>query len=124
MKASTLLLILLSVAATAIAQIMLKRGMSSAGIQAALTQGWRPASAAIACNAWVAAGLALYFLSAVVWLLVLSAVPVTVAYPFVALGFIATMLLGWGFLGEALNVQRVAGTLLVVMGVLLIEQSA
>jgi multidrug transporter EmrE-like cation transporter len=68
--------------------------------------------------------LLIYFLSAGVWLFVLARVDVSLAYPFVGLGFILTMLLGWGMRGEILSVHRVAGTALIVAGVVLLARSA
>jgi multidrug transporter EmrE-like cation transporter len=68
--------------------------------------------------------LLIYFLSAGVWLFVLARVDVSLAYPFVGLGFILTMLLGWLIRGEILSVNRVAGTALIVMGVVLLARSA
>ena len=67
-------------------------------------------------------GLTLYFLSAVVWLLVLSRVEVSFAYPFVGIGFILTMLLGWLAMGDTMSLARVAGTLLIAGGVVLIAR--
>ena len=124
MNARTLSLILLSVAITAVAQVILKRGMSVSGMHEALGMGWASATLAVASNAWVVAGLALYFLGAVIWLVVLNRVPVSFAYPFVGLGFVLTALLAWGLLGEGLSVARALGTLLVTLGVALIARAA
>jgi multidrug transporter EmrE-like cation transporter len=123
-KAPTLLLILGSVAITAIAQVVLKRGMSAAGMHEALAGGWLAAATAVLGNLWVLAGLSLYFLGAVIWLVVLSRVPVSFAYPFVGLGFVLTTLIAWGALGEALSTPRALGTLLVTLGVALIARGA
>jgi len=118
------LIIFLSVSLSAIAQITLKTGVSSPKAQLAM-QGatgidlvW-----AIAANWYVVFGLALYFLGAVVWLFVLARVDVTMAYPFVGLGFILTMILGAWFLSEPVGAVRIIGTLLVVAGVALISLS-
>jgi multidrug transporter EmrE-like cation transporter len=124
MNARTLSLILLSVAITAVAQVILKRGMSVSGMHEALGMGWASATLAVASNAWVVAGLALYFLGAVIWLVVLNRVPVSFAYPFVGLGFVLTALLAWGLLGEGLSIARALGTLLVTLGVALIARAA
>jgi drug/metabolite transporter (DMT)-like permease len=118
------MLILFSVSLSAIAQIALKTGMSSPRIQSAIQNApgielaW-----GIATNWRVVLGLALYFLGALVWLLVLARVDVTMAYPFVGLGFILTMILGAWFLSEPVSTIRIVGTLLVVAGVALISQS-
>ena len=117
-------LILGSVALSAIAQLFLKLGMSSVVVQQALGQG-QPLQAAwvVATNLQVLAGLCLYALGAVLWLLVLARVDLSFAYPFVGIGFILTMVLGWWVLGESLGSARLAGTLLVVTGVWLVSSS-
>lgn len=123
MQASTLLLIIGSVAMSAFAQILLKTGMSDARIAVLLSdRRWAELALQVGGNAWVVLGLGLYFLSALVWLGVLARVEVSFAYPFVGLGFILTMLLGWLLMGDQLGPQRIAGTLLVAGGVLLIAR--
>ncbi|MBA4267212.1 MAG: hypothetical protein C0453_19215, partial [Comamonadaceae bacterium] len=72
---------------------------------------------------WVMGGLVLYFGAALVWLVVLSRVEVSLAYPFVGLGFIVTMLLGWSLLGETLSLPRLLGTLLIAGGVVVLARS-
>jgi multidrug transporter EmrE-like cation transporter len=88
-------LILFSVALSSGAQLLLKMGMSSPTMQtkldgADLTQ----AMIAIAASPPVAAGILCFGLSIVAWLFVLSRVPVSTAYPFVALGIVTTVLGG------------------------------
>jgi multidrug transporter EmrE-like cation transporter len=124
MNVNLLLLILGSVTLSALAQILLKLGMSNASIQRSLSSGdWFDGLGAAALNLQVIGGLALYTLGAVVWLLVLARVDVSVAYPFVGLGFILTMLLGWLLLQEPVGLTRVIGTALVVLGVYLVAKS-
>lgn len=123
MRLSTLLLILGSVAMATTAQVLLKIGMSSAGIQNEIMQRrWLELSLQLAHNPWVVGGLLLYTLGAVVWLLVLARVELSLAYPFVGIGFILTMLYGWWFLGDDLSPARVAGTLLIATGVVLVAR--
>ncbi len=121
MKIATFSLIVISVLMSSLAQIVLKAGMSSPAVTAALAAESRVITLTAALtNPLVLAGLTIYFLSAVVWLLVLARVDVSLAYPFVGLGFVVTMLLGWLVHGEILTLGRVAGTLLIGMGVVLI----
>jgi multidrug transporter EmrE-like cation transporter len=122
MEFSTFILIFSSVLISALAQISLKQGMSSSTVSAALGQGTASTITAIATNPYVIGGLSLYALGAVLWLFVLSRVDVSVAYPFVAFGFIVTMGLAIVLLGEPLQPLRVAGTLLVVAGAVLITR--
>ena len=121
--ASTLILILVSVCMSAAAQVMLKTGMSQGEIGASLAQQrWASSIALVATNPWVVGGLAMYFLSAAVWLLVLARVQLSFAYPFVGLGFILTMFLGWWLMGDSIGAQRLIGTLLIAVGVVLIAR--
>lgn len=123
--ASTFVLILTSVGLSALAQILLKTGMSKADIGSSLAQQrWSDSFLLIASNPWVVSGLVLYFLSAAVWLLVLARVEVSFAYPFVGLGFILTMVLGWWLMGDSIGLQRAAGTLLITLGVILVARGA
>jgi len=117
-------LIFSSVALSSIAQLVLKQGMSSVAVQHALGQG-HPLDAIrlVATNFLVVGGLGLYALGAVVWLLVLARADVSFAYPFMGIGFVITMLLGWSVLGEPLGSARLIGTLLIVAGVWLVSSS-
>ena len=53
----------------------------------------------------------------------LSRTEVSFAYPFLGLGFVLVSLAGWQFLGEAVTLQRFAGTLLVSVGVVVLATS-
>ena len=70
------------------------------------------------------AGLALYGLSAGLWIWVLSRLDVGVAYPLVSLGFVLTLLVGVHWLGESFSWQRLAGCGLIVVGVMLLASDA
>lgn len=123
MNFTVLLLILLSVMLSAIAQITLKLGMSSPLVQQAIAS----ASAlsvfqSIVTNAYVLSGLCLYFASAAAWLFVLAKVDVSFAYPFVGLGFILTMLLAYFINGEVLSVTKITGTLCIAIGIAIVAQ--
>jgi multidrug transporter EmrE-like cation transporter len=123
MQTSTFFLILSSVAMGTTAQLLLKIGMSHGGIKEAMAgQAWGGLATQVATNHWVIGGLSLYALSAVVWLLVLARVQLSYAYPFVGIGFIITMLMGWWVLGDAMSVQRVGGTLLIATGIALVAR--
>lgn len=124
MNRSTMLLIVANVAMTSFAQIVLKAGMGAPEVVRALAGGFRlPSLATVFLNPWVVIGLLLYAGAAVVWLLVLSRVEVSQAYPFVGLGFVVTMLLAWVFLGESVTVARITGTLLIAAGVVVLAKT-
>ena len=116
-------LILVSVTLSTVAQLLLKTGMSSPAVQAALASGPAGLLAAL-LNPWVLGGLGLYGLGALLWLLVLARADLSYAYPFVGLGFVLTLLFSVLVLGEVASLPRVLGTALVVAGVVLISRTA
>ena len=67
--------------------------------------------------------LCAYGLSVIVWLVALSRVPVTQAYPLLSLGYVINIGLAWWLLGEVPNVQRVAGIGIIVLGVVVVARS-
>jgi drug/metabolite transporter (DMT)-like permease len=70
---------------------------------------------------WYAIGA--YGLSLVVWLVGLSRVPVSQAYPLLSMGYVINIGLAWWLLGEVPNAQRVAGIGVIVLGVVLVTRS-
>ena len=115
--------IVVSVTLSSLAQIMLKHGMSTPLVQTALQQAWPTAAYAVLTNMFIIGGLALYALGAIVWLAVLARIDVSMAYPFVALGFLLTMILAILTLGEAVSATRMLGTVLIAAGALLVARS-
>ena len=71
---------------------------------------------------WI--GLGIYGASILGWIWVLSKTDVSVAYPFVGIGFVLTAVMGAMFLHENVSPLRIAGTLLVIFGCVLIAKSA
>jgi len=120
-----LTLVLSSVAISATAQLLLKSGATSA-IGGAPVGGSNFGANLIALlvSPSVLAGLALYAFGALIWMFALAKVELSLAYPFVGLGFILTCVLSAIFLGEAVTLQRVVGTLLIAGGCVLVARSA
>jgi multidrug transporter EmrE-like cation transporter len=125
MTLTIILFIVSSVSLSAFAQIVLKMGMSSSKIQNdLLLAGSLFEKLFIALtNVYVVAGISMYILSMILWLVVLAKIDVSVAYPFVGLGFIITMVLGFLVLNEQITTMRVFGTVLVVCGVLMVSST-
>jgi drug/metabolite transporter (DMT)-like permease len=67
--------------------------------------------------------LCAYGLSVIVWLVGLSRVPVSQAYPLLSLGYVLNIGLAWWLLGEVPNAQRVLGIGVIVLGVVLVARS-
>lgn len=115
--------ILISVIGGALGQIVLKKGMSSMGaltLTANQLGGilWR-----MMTNPYVVFGLGIYVLSTVFWLAALSRVDLSFAYPFASLSYIIMLIASLLLFRENITLMRLAGTLVVGIGVLLISRS-
>ena len=86
MNLPNLLLLLFAVGAAATGQLMLKHGMAGVADQVNRDGGSLLLKAATA--PWVIGGLAVFAISALAWLTTLSRVPLSVAYPFNAIGLL------------------------------------
>ena len=67
--------------------------------------------------------LTAYGLSVVVWIVGLSRVPVSQAYPLLSLGYVLNIGLAWWLFGEVPNAQRVIGVGVIIAGVVLVARS-
>ncbi len=118
-----LIYILISVINGAIGQLLLKKGMSTMGpITLSLgeigTLLWK-----MGTNPFVVTGLGIYALSTVIWLAALSRVDLSYAYPFVSLSYVIMLIASWFLFHENITPLRLLGTLVIVVGVLLVSRS-
>ena len=74
-------------------------------------------------NPFIIVGLFLYVVSAFFWIIALSRVDLSYAYPVLSLGYILIMFLSYWLFQENLSTLRVLGTLTVVVGLGLIFKS-
>lgn len=72
---------------------------------------------------YILIGFFLYFFSAVLWLFVLSKFNLSKAYPFASLGYVFTLLIGFYFLKEPLNLMTILAVGLIVSGVVVLASS-
>lgn len=107
----------------AVAQLLLKAGTNAVGAIHLTAQNWLPTGIKLATQLPIIGGLGCYVLSVVVWIIGLSRVDVTVAYPMLSLGYIVNALGAWYFLGEAVSLQRLAAIGIILVGVALIARS-
>lgn len=116
-------LIMIGVLLNAGAQLLLKAGMNRIG-QFEFTFGniW-PIGWRIATNPPIVAGLACYVVSVAVWLLALSRVEVSYAYPLLSVGYIVNAVAAWYLFDEALTPMRIAGIMVITLGVVMISRS-
>jgi drug/metabolite transporter (DMT)-like permease len=116
-------LILSCISLSAAGQILMKLGMASERVQAALTSTPFLMFITAVTSPSVLGGLFCYGLAAVLWLRVLAQIDLALAYPFVSLSFPLIMLAGHFFFGEHVGPLRIAGATLVALGVYLVAAS-
>ena len=123
MKLSDFAILFCGVLLNALAQLGLKAATRVTGPLVSVDGTlWKKGLDLIAVpSLWYA--LAAYGLSVIVWLVGLSRVPVSQAYPLLSLGYVINIGLAWWLLGEVPNVQRVAGIGVIVIGVVLVARS-
>ncbi len=116
-------LILIGVLLNAVAQLVLKKGMSLVGSVAISYAGIMHMLVKIITNVYVYCGLMCYGLSFLVWLMVLSRVEVSYAYPFLSIGYIVAALVGYFYFGESMSIYKVGGIALICLGVFVLYRS-
>jgi drug/metabolite transporter (DMT)-like permease len=114
-------LVLFAVGTAAVAQVMLKHGMQIASSRATQSHGSLVVGAVT--SAWVLIGLLVFGISAVAWLTALSRVPLSVAYPFNALGYLGILTASVLVLHERASIMTWLGSLLVVSGLIIVVLS-
>lgn len=123
MNGGSLALVLTGVFLNAIAQLCLKAGSGTiAGMELQLSNAVALALR-VAQNGPILAGLACYAVSVVVWILALSRVDVSIAYPMLSLGYIVNALGAWWLFDENVTLVRVAGMVVIGLGTWLVAQS-
>jgi drug/metabolite transporter (DMT)-like permease len=109
--------ILIGVLLNACAQLLLKAGVNAVGRFDISLANVLPVGFKIATQWPIIAGLACYVASVVVWIVGLSRVDVSLAYPMLSLGYIVNALAAWYFFGEVISLQRMAGIGIILVGV-------
>ena len=116
-----LLLIFFSVLLAAAGQLLLKQGMREVGRVSDLARVPSTILTAL-LNPIVLAGLAVFGISAMSWLVVLSRVKLSIAYPMVSLGYVAVVFLSWLIFKEPVKPITIAGCIAIAVGVFLISR--
>src|SRR5882672_5673181 len=121
MRMDSIALIFGSVVLSSTSQLILKRGMTTESIQGVLRTGsLTDIILKVSTSPIVIGGLCCFGLSAVLWLFVLSRVPLSSAYPFVALGIFVTVLAGSIVFAEPISFTKAIGVAVIIGGVVLV----
>lgn len=112
----------LTVLLTVYGQIVIKWQVLDAGALPIDTQGKVRFIAGLLTNLWVLSGLAAALLAAISWMLAVSKLPLSHAYPFVSLSFVLVVFLSYVTFSEPLSWPKVLGVAFIVLGVVIGSQ--
>ncbi len=120
---SSVLLILLSISIAVAGQILLKIGIDRIGVNGiGSTKALISLFSGIIKSPMVLTGLFLYFISAAIWLVILSTVDLSFAYPFIGLSYVLVLILSKFILKEEVNPIRWIGGFIITAGVVIISR--
>jgi multidrug transporter EmrE-like cation transporter len=123
MNALSFSLVMLGVLLNAAAQLLLKAGTNAVGEFAfsagnIIPVGWR-----LATEPHILGGLACYVISVVVWIMALSRVEVSIAYPMLSVGYVVNAVAAWYLFGEVVTPARLVGIGVIILGVFIVARS-
>ena len=122
MTLSAFALILTGVLLNAAAQLFLKAGTNTLGVVSFSTGEWLSQAARVGLNPHIIGGMLCYAFSLVAWVMALSRVPVSIAYPMLSIGYIVTAIAAYFLFGESLGLSRWLGIAFIIIGVWLISR--
>lgn len=121
----SIVMLLISITLGVVGQLAIKLGIARTGdLQILLGQSvWRFAGAVIG-SPLIVTGIVLYAVSMIFWLLVLSRIDLSLAYPMLALSYVGVLLVSLFVLGEKVTAIRWLGAAFIILGVILTASTA
>jgi len=116
-------LVMTGVLLNAVAQLALKASVSDTGIISLDMQSLISSAGSLVTNLWLWVGLICYGVSVVVWILALSRVDVSIAYPMLSIGYIVNAIAASHLFNEPLGIGKVIGIGIIIVGVYVLARS-
>ncbi len=116
-------LIFVGVMLNVAAQLLIKGGTNSIGYFEFSRENILPIGLRLATEPHIVGALFCYALSVVIWILALSRVQVSIAYPLLSMGYVVNAVAAWWFFNEAFNPTKVVGIGVIILGVIIISRA-
>lgn len=116
-------LIFTGVFLNAVAQLLLKAGTNAVGHFHFTAENVIPVGWQMATQPYILSGMVCYAVSLVVWIMALSRVEVSIAYPMLSVGYVLNAIAAWYFFGEAVSITRLIGIGVIIIGVYIVARS-
>jgi multidrug transporter EmrE-like cation transporter len=116
-------LLLITVTLNVVGQFLMKQGMSQIGAIGGSMELMAGNLLRAFLNPYVIGGVGAYGISSIFWLILLSRVELSYAYPALALGYVLVTLVGAWILGESVSNLRWLSVAVICVGVVLLSRS-
>ncbi|MDO8311005.1 MAG: EamA family transporter [Sideroxyarcus sp.] len=116
-------LIFTGVMLNAAAQILMKSGTNIIGHFEFSIENVLPVGLKLATEWHIVSAMFCYGLSVVIWILALSRVPVSIAFPMLSMAYVVNAIAAWYLLGEAFNPTKLVGMGVIIFGVIIISRA-
>jgi multidrug transporter EmrE-like cation transporter len=123
MTAASFALVLAGVLLNAVAQLLLKAGTNAVGHFEFSAANALPVGLRLALEPHIVGGIACYVVSVVVWIMALSRVEVSIAYPMLSIGYVVNAVAAYFLFGEAVTPMRLTGIAVIILGVFIVARS-
>jgi multidrug transporter EmrE-like cation transporter len=123
MKPIEFMLVLTGVLLNAAAQLLLKAGTRAVGQFEFSFANAVPVGSKLVTSLPILGGLACYVISVGVWIMALSRVEVSIAYPMLSLGYVVNAFAAYWLFGEAVTPLRLLGIGVIILGVFIVARS-
>ncbi len=123
MNAINFSLLMTGVLLNAGAQLLLKAGTNSVGMFEFSRDNILPVGWKLATEPHIIGGIGCYVVSVLVWIMALSRVEVSIAYPMLSIGYVVNALAAWYLFGEAITPMRLTGIGIIIIGVYMVARS-
>jgi multidrug transporter EmrE-like cation transporter len=123
MTASAFAFLFAGVVLNAGAQLLLKAGTNTLGVITLTRDNWSDMLWKMGTQGFFVAGVVCYMISLLVWIIGLSRVPVSVAYPMLSLGYVINAVAAYYLFGESITITRWLGIGFIIVGVWLVAKT-
>ena len=123
MNAVSFSFLMLGVFLNATAQLLLKAGTNAVGHFEFNAGNIVPVGMKLALEPHIMGGMVCYVVSLVVWIMGLSRVEVSIAYPMLSIGYVLNAVAAWYLFGEAVSLTRLTGIGVIIIGVYIVARS-
>lgn len=123
MSLAIFLLVLSGVLLNAIAQLFLKAGTNSLGALFEPGAELFKSVIRVIFEPYIMAGLFCYVISVGIWIVALSKIEVSIAYPMLSIGYVVNALAAWYLFGEVISIQKMTGIFIIIVGVFIVARA-